>query len=245
MQYDPETSLARIRSAERIVVGQLGQSLDGRVATITGESLYINGREALAHLHRLRASVDALIVGAGTVALDNPRMTVRLVDGKTPLRVVLDPNGRVPAKSQCFHDDSGPVMVIRAEGKTPATDLPSSVEVLTLATRSDGTICPRHVVDTLAERGFPRVLIEGGPRTLALAIENGIVDELHIMVAPMMIGSGKPGLILPPIEKLTDAISPASATHIFNDGDVLFACNLRGQREAVIGFPDSAGRQAL
>ncbi len=245
MKYDPETALARIRAADRIVVGQLGQTLDGRVATVTGESLYINGREALAHLHHMRASVDALIVGAGTVALDNPRMTVRLAEGETPLRVILDPNGRVPVKSQCFHDDAGPVLVIHAEGMTPLSDLPPSVEILTLAPREDGTICPHHVIDALVQRGCPRVLIEGGPRTLSLAVEGGIVDELHIMVAPMLMGSGKRGFTLPPIEKLSDAISPASKTQIFDDGDVLFICDLRGQRGAVIGFPDSAGRQAL
>jgi len=245
MKYDPDTALAPIRAADRLVVGQLGQTLDGRVATVTGESLYINGREALAHLHRMRAAVDAMIVGAGTVALDNPRMTVRLCEGQTPLRVVLDPNGRVPAKSQCFHDDAGPVLVIRAEGNASTTDLPASVELLTLPLRADGTICPRHVIDALAQRGCPKVLIEGGPRTLSLAVEGGVVDALHIMVAPMLLGSGKRGFSLPPIEKLSDAISPASETHIFDDGDVLFACDLRGQRGAVIGFPDSAGRDNL
>ena len=245
MKYDPETALAHVNAAQSLVIGQLGQTLDGRVATVTGESLYINGREALAHLHRLRAAVDAMIVGAGTVALDNPRMTVRLAEGKTPLRVVLDPNGRVPANSQCFHDDAGPVLVIRAEGKTPATALPAPIEILSLPLREDGTISPRSVVDALTARGCPKILIEGGPRTLSLAVEGGVVDALHIMVAPMLMGSGKPGFTLPPIEKLTDAISPASTTHIFDDGDVLFACDLRGKRAAVIGFPDSKGRQPL
>ncbi len=245
MHYDPEVALTRILSTDRIVVGQLGQTLDGRVATVTGESLYINGREALAHLHRLRAAVDALVVGAGTVALDNPRMTVRLAEGKTPLRVILDPNGRVPAKSQCFHDDAGPVLVIRAEGNDTHGDLPSSIDIITLKPGANGLINPADVNRTLNDLGYRKILIEGGPRTLSLSVGSGIVDELHIMVAPMLLGSGKRGFTLPPIKKLSDAISPASTTQIFPDGDILFACNLRGQREAVIGFPDSSGRQSL
>lgn len=238
MRYDPEEALAQVNQADAIVVGQLGQSLDGRVATVTGESLYINGRCALTHLHHLRAAVDALIVGTGTVALDNPRMTVRLVEGETPLRVIIDPNGRVPGDSQCFHDGNGPVLVIRAAGKKPVTKLPDSVEIQILEADEEGTIPPRQVIDLLAERNLRKVLIEGGPRTLSLAVEDGVVDHLHVMVAPMLIGSGKPGFTLPPIPTLAEAISPDSATHIFDDGDVLFACDLRGTRKAVIGFPE-------
>lgn len=237
MHYDPEKALAHIRAADAIVVAQLGQTLDGRVATVTGESLYINGRCALTHLHGLRAAVDALIVGAGTVALDNPRMTVRLVEGETPQRVILDPNGRVPGDCQCFHDGAGAVLVIRATGRAPITALPDSSEIVTLPANEDGKIEPRAVIDLLASRGLHRVLIEGGPRTLSLAVEGGIVDELHVMVAPMLLGSGKTGFTLPPIPTLAEALSPASTTHIFDDGDVLFACNLRGTRQAVIGFP--------
>lgn len=238
MRYDPEEALAQVNQAKTIVVGQLGQSLDGRVATVTGESLYINGRCALTHLHRLRAAVDALIVGTGTVALDNPRMTVRLVEGKTPLRVIIDPNGRVPGDSQCFHDDNGPVLVIRAAGKTPVTKLPDSVEIQILDANDGGTIPPRQVIELLSQRGLDKVLIEGGPRTLSLAVEDGVVDHLHVMVAPMLLGSGKPGFTLPPIPTLAEALSPDSSTHIFEDGDVLFACDLRGTRKAVVGFPE-------
>ena len=237
MQYDPELSLAHIAQADSLVVGQLGQTLDGRVATVTGESLYINGRCALTHLHGLRAAVDALIVGSGTLALDNPRMTVRLAEGKTPVRVILDPSGRVPGDSQCFHDNAGEVIVIRAEGRPPITALPSGIEIVSLTPDENDVIPPRAVIDALAARGLPRVLIEGGPRTLSLAVEAGVVDELHIMVAPMLLGSGKQGFTLPPIPKLDDALSPACATYVFDDGDVLFACNLRKKREALVGFP--------
>src|SRR5947207_8493890 len=83
-----------------VVIAQTGQSLDGRIATPTGHSHYINGAEARAHLHRLRALVDVVVVGVGTVLADDPQLTVRLVSGPCPARVVLDPNGRASADAR-------------------------------------------------------------------------------------------------------------------------------------------------
>ena len=117
MRYDSDRIFGRLRDIDSFVIGQLGQTLDGRVATESGESLYINGEDALTHLHRLRAAVDAVIVGVGTITADDPRLTVRLCDGDTPTRVVLDPADRMPADSQCLYDDNGSVIVVRE--KTP------------------------------------------------------------------------------------------------------------------------------
>ena len=78
-----------------VVVGQIGQSLDGRIATVSGHSHYINGTDGLDHLHRLRAMLDAVVVGIGTAIQDNPQLTVRRVSGPNPARVVIDPRGRL------------------------------------------------------------------------------------------------------------------------------------------------------
>src|SRR5712675_3092510 len=88
-----------------VVVGQFGQSLDGRVATESGHSHYINGPAGLAHLHRLRALVDAVVVGIGTAVADDPQLTVRHVAGPSPARVVIDPSGRLPATARLLADD--------------------------------------------------------------------------------------------------------------------------------------------
>ncbi len=233
MQYDPDKALARLNAADRMVIGQLGQSLDGRVATETGESLYINGRCALGHLHRLRAAVDAIVVGASTVALDNPRLTVRLAEGETPLRVIIDPTGRIPSNSQCFQDDAGPVVVIHAAGAVPVQTPPDGIEIIALPSDASNRLAMADVMALLTGRDAKKILIEGGPHTLSLAVEQGIVDELHVMVAPMLLGSGKPGFTLPAITRLSDAMRPEADTWNFEDGDVLFACQLRKQREAV------------
>src|SRR5215469_11553659 len=96
------------------VVGQLGQSLDGRIATATGNSRYINCPDAIQHLHRLRALVDAVIVGIGTVLADDPQLTVRRVVSNDPARVVIDPNGRLPPDARILAEDGNPVFVIQS-----------------------------------------------------------------------------------------------------------------------------------
>ena len=88
-----------------MVVGQFGQSIDGRIATVTGHSKYINGTAGLAHLHRLRALVDAVVVGIGTAVADDPQLTVRRVAGPSPARVVIDPSGRLPATARLLAED--------------------------------------------------------------------------------------------------------------------------------------------
>ena len=99
----------RFRPARRgtvddlVVVGQIGQSLDGRIATETGHSKYINGPAGLAHLHRLRALVDAVVIGVGTALADDPQLTVRRVAGPQPARIVIDPKGRLGAEARCSH----------------------------------------------------------------------------------------------------------------------------------------------
>ena len=88
-----------------VVVGQIGQSIDGRIATVTGHSKYINGPAGLAHLHRLRALVDAVLIGIGTAVADDPLLTVRRCAGPSPARIVLDPRGRLSPAAKVLNDD--------------------------------------------------------------------------------------------------------------------------------------------
>src|SRR5215213_7597981 len=118
------------RVDELVAVGQIGQSLDGRVATETGHSHYINGPAGLAHLHRLRALVDAIVVGVGTALADDPQLTVRRVAGPSPARVVLDPAGRLPQTARLFAGDGIRRIAITRAG-TPLC-LPVGVEAIGL-----------------------------------------------------------------------------------------------------------------
>ena len=205
------------------VVAQIGQSLDGRIATASGESRWINGGSALDHVHRLRAAVDAVVVGVGTVIADDPLLTVRRVAGPHPARVVIDPHGRLPHNAKCLADDGVRCLVIRAGDMPP----PEGVEVIRLGYggRRD-VLCPVEISRLLFQRGFRRLLVEGGALTISKFVEAGAVDRLHVLVAPVILGSGKPGLSLAPIRRLKDAMRPSAGVHVFEDGDVLFDCNL-------------------
>src|SRR5919201_536354 len=142
-----------------VLVAQCGQSLDARIATPTGHSHYINGAAGLAHLHRLRALVDAVVIGVGTAIADDPQLTVRRVAGPNPARVVIDPNGRLPSSARLLAADGTRRVVVSAV-EAPAA-LPADVEVVRLPAR-EGQIAPAAIVAALAARGFRRMLIEGG-----------------------------------------------------------------------------------
>jgi diaminohydroxyphosphoribosylaminopyrimidine deaminase / 5-amino-6-(5-phosphoribosylamino)uracil reductase len=209
------------RADPAYVIGQLGQSLDGRVATPTGRSHYINGHEAILHLHRLRALVDAVIVGAGTVIADDPRLTVRLVDGPNPARVAIDPTGRLPATARIFADDGTRRFVVQA------ADLPRPAGVTSInLKRRDGQIDPHDIVTALAKHGLRRLLIEGGGRTVSAFLAAAALHRLHVCVAPLVIGSGPVGIALPPIDRLEAALRPAISIHRLGE-DVLFDCAFR------------------
>ncbi|MCG6657528.1 RibD family protein [Halomonas campisalis] len=210
---------------ERLAVAQLGQSLDGRIATQSGHSHYINGLESRTHLHRLRALLDAVVVGAGTVVADDPLLTVRHVPGRQPVRVILDPRGRVPGHVRLLRDAAAPTLHLVGPDTMPATPTGRHVTRLTLPLAGDG-FSPAAVLEALAERGLPRVLIEGGGVTVSRFLEAGVLDRLHLLVAPLLIGSGRPGLTLAPIATLDDARRPRARTFRCGD-DTLFDLILR------------------
>ncbi len=202
---------------QAVVIGQLGQSLDGRIATPSGHSHYINGAAALVHLHRLRALVDAVVVGVGTVVADNPQLTIRrasLAPGKTqPARVIIDPHGRIPPGARCLTDDGARRIVIGAKA-------PAGTERMDLPPEGD----PAGILKALAERGLPRVLVEGGANTLSRFLAAGCLDRLHIMTGPIIIGSGPTGVTLPAIDTLDKALRPDVSTYALPGGDILFDC---------------------
>ena len=204
----------------RIAFAQLGQSLDGRIATASGHSHYVTGPRSLVHLHRLRALADAVVVGAGTVLADDPRLTVRLCTGPNPLRVVIDTRGGLPADRHVFADGAAPTLLL-APGGTP---VPGRAEAAALP-RHAGGFDARAVLDLLAARGATRVLVEGGGATVSRFLAAGALDAMHVVVAPMVIGSGRQGIDLPAIATLDAALRPR-ARHLALGEDMLFELRL-------------------
>lgn len=203
-----------------VVFAQVGQSLDGRVATESGDAGDISGPDGLKHLHRCRALAQAVVIGVGTAVADDPLLTVRLVEGPSPVRVVLDPRGRLPPGARMLHDGGPPVIVVQS----PAAPMRSDCEILTLAA-TDG-FGPGAVVAALAGRGLKRLLIEGGGTTIGRFVAAGALDRLHVTVSPLIVGSGPVGLRLPPIDRLAEALRPPMQVYDLGS-DILFDCALR------------------
>lgn len=209
-----------------VIVAQLGQSLDGRIATHTGHSKYINGQAGLEHLHRLRAWVDAVVVGVGTVVADDPLLTVRMVSGQHPVRVVIDPLGRVPQSAKIFSDDGVQTLIVTSLSSHWAcsTSNPNPrIEAIVLPA-IDKKIPPSDILSALAKRGLRRILIEGGAHTISSFMQAGCLNRVHVIVAPIILGSGRSGFELPLIDKVDQALRPMVTTHLLTDGEVLFDC---------------------
>lgn len=223
-ESDPAMALyAPIAAAEGgFVLAQVGQSLDGRVATPTGDARDISGPDGIAHLHRCRALVEAVIVGVGTVKCDDPRLSVRAVKGPNPVRVVIDCHAELGGDERLFQDGGAPVLLVQAH------DAPVKrygADVLRVR-RGDAGLDPSDILSALAGRGLRRILVEGGARTIARFVEAGLVDRLHVAIAPLIIGSGPAGIALSPIENLTSAHRPAAKVYSLGS-DILFDCALK------------------
>jgi riboflavin-specific deaminase-like protein len=181
-----------------VVIGRLAQTLDGRIATNSGASQWIGGAGDILHTHRLRALCHGVIVGAGTVAHDDPRLTTREVAGPNPTRIVLDPDRRLPATHRVFQDGAAPTLLITAI-HGPATH--GQAEVLRLP-RAD----PAALLCALAGRGLTRLFVEGGGRTVSAFLAVGCLDRLHLTVAPVILGSGLPAFTLPEAARIDDGL---------------------------------------
>lgn len=221
------------RAEGPFVLAQVGQSLDGRVATPFGDARDISGPDGLAHLHRCRALMDAVIVGVGTVIADNPQLSVREVKGPDPVRVVIDCRGELTGSERIFLDDGAKVIVIQSLD-APRRSLRADIVRLPINERG---LCPRDILQALAERGLVKVLVEGGARTIARFLEQDLVDHLHVSIAPLIIGSGPAGISLNPIKFLSEAHRPQADVYSLGS-DILFDCRLRA------GSPESDIRQS-
>lgn len=227
-----EELLAPLAEREAWVLGQLGQSLDGRIATESGHSHYINGPEDIARLHATRALAEVVVVGTGTAALDDPRLTVREARGANPVRVALDPRDSLPPDRRMFTSDDAPTLWLVGEGGETRDDLetgcPRVLAERVILPVASGGFSPADVVEVLHARGLRRILIEGGGRTVSSFLAAGLLDRLHISVAPLLIGSGRPGITLPTVDRLDEAPRPP-VRHLRLGSDLLFDLDLRAE----------------
>ena len=205
-----------------LVIGHLAQSLDGQIATSTGASCFITGQEDLVHTHRLRALFDVVLVGRGTIASDDPRLTTRLVPGSNPTRVVIDPGMRAPDERHVFRDGAAPTLLFCARPNRNGHGMREHGEIIELP--SEGSVLsPLAIQSQLKSRGLRRIFVEGGGVTVSRFFEAGLLGRVHVTISPCFLGQGRPGLVMPRIDSLDQATRPRVRRFMLGE-DTLFDC---------------------
>lgn len=193
-----EAFVKYVGTGRPFVIAKCAATLDGRIATRTGDSRWVTGEEARAFVHELRHAVDAIMVGAGTIAADDPRLTARLKNrpARDPLRIVLDTRLRtVPTAKVLRHSSEvETVLVVGEEVPESARDRMQTKKVRVIAAETrQGRIDLDRLMDQLGRMGVTSILIEGGGRTLGSAFRAGIVDKACFFYAPL-VSAGDDGV---------------------------------------------------
>jgi diaminohydroxyphosphoribosylaminopyrimidine deaminase/5-amino-6-(5-phosphoribosylamino)uracil reductase len=176
--------LKLLRTGRPWVHAKWAMTLDGKIATRTGDSKWISGEESRRRVHELRGKVDAIVVGRGTFIADDPLLTARPAGPRIAARIVVAPSGELPAECQLVATArEAPVIVYTAAGNEPklAAWSAAGAEVKVLAGLPD-------ILDDLGRRRFTHVLVEGGAGLLGAFLDAGAIDEFHVFVAPKLIG---------------------------------------------------------
>jgi diaminohydroxyphosphoribosylaminopyrimidine deaminase / 5-amino-6-(5-phosphoribosylamino)uracil reductase len=176
------------------VTVKYAQSLDGRIATATGDSQWISSEASLKFAHQLRAEHDAVLVGLGTVMKDDPQLTVRLVRGRNPLRVVVDSGLNISKKAKVIKDTSiAPTLIAtikKASDPRFQKMAYSNVEIITVASDKNGNVDLKKLFKILAERKISSVLVEGGAQIITSVLKNNLANRMVTVIAPKIIGKG-------------------------------------------------------
>ncbi len=233
-----EAFLHHVETGRPLVTLKIAQTLDGRVATSTGDSRWVTGAEARTLVHHWRATIDGVLVGSGTAHADNPRLTVRHVEGRQPQRFVLDRRGELPATLRLFNDDEVHyTTAVVGETGRPAYQKLLEAEGGTVlrSPERDGHLDLAALLDTLGECGgrkgrpLQSLLIEAGPGLATALLRQQLVDRLFVFIAPKVVGEGVPAVGDLGIRKMAGALT-FTETHWEAVGDDML---FRGYRRAV------------
>jgi len=193
-----EILLPLIRKKDRVFIGQIGQSLDAKIALNNGNSHYINEKESITYLHCLRSISDGVLVGVNTIIKDNPLLTTRKIKGQNPTRLIVDPSLKLTNKYKIFKDKNTNI-VFTTSNKTKNLNNTTIVKL----PKKDFTL---GVYKFLKKSSLKYILIEGGPTTLSHFIEQNLINYMQFIISPTLIGSGINSVKLKPITNLKKAI---------------------------------------
>lgn len=183
--------------ARPLVIAKVAMSLDGRIATRTGQSKWLTGAPARRLAHELRADMDAILVGKGTLSADDPALTARLDQTTfTPLRVVLDTDGSSHPGAKAYERSGRGALLVTTRACPDARRRrfeASGVDVAVCGTGPNGQVDLTDALAALHHRGVLSVMVEGGGAALGAFLDADLIDELHLFYAPILLGGGKPG----------------------------------------------------
>src|SRR5881392_2872717 len=223
---DPrQVGSATIPAGRPLVTVHYAQTIDGRIASRTGDARWVSGERSMRLAHELRAAHDAVLVGIGTVLADDPKLTVRLVPGRSPVRVVVDSRLRIPLDANVL-DTSEARTIIATTTDAPqeraAAIRARGAEVLRVKADADGHVDLHDLLVRLRADGIQSLLVEGGGGIITAALREHLVDRLTVCIAPKVIGEGIAAVGDLHIDKLCDAMTFERAGFIASGGDVIF-----------------------
>ena len=219
-----EVYLHNTQTGLPFVTVKYSQSLDGRIATSKGDSRWISSEASRRFAHRLRARHDAIMVGIGTVLADDPQLTVRLVKGRNPLRVVLDSRLRTPLNAQVLQGEAKTLIVTTdAHAKKKVNTIQKQGKVVLPVQRdTKGRVELKTLIQVLAKWGISSILVEGGREVITSLLKGGLVNRVVIITAPLIVGKGIEGIGDLGITDLQGAIRPSCYTVRRVGEDVIF-----------------------
>jgi GTP cyclohydrolase II len=223
---DPrQVGAAKIPEGRPLVTVHYAQTIDGRIASRTGDARYVSGERSLRLAHELRAAHDAVLIGIGTVLADDPKLTVRLVPGDSPVRIVVDSRLRIPPDASVLNAADARTIVATtplAPEERAAEIRARGGEVLRTKADADGHVDLGGLLARLRADGIRSLLIEGGRGIITTALRERLVDRLTVCIAPKVIGEGIAAVGDLHIDRLRDAMTFERAGFIACGGDVVF-----------------------
>ena len=195
-----------LRKNKKLVIAQIGQSIDGRIALNNGNSHYINNPKSIIYLHCLRSISDAIIVGSNTIKKDNPLLTTRKIKGANPKRIIIDGSLSLNNKYKIFNDGNENIIFTKSNKNIRL----NNSTIIRLKEKN----FTKNFITQIKKLKYKNILVEGGSKTISELINNKYIDILQFMIAPILIGSGINSLNLKEISNLNKAIRPK---HNFNE----------------------------
>ena len=194
-----------LRKNKKLVIAQIGQSIDGRIALNNGNSHYINNPKSIIYLHCLRSISDAIIVGSNTIKKDDPLLTTRKIKGTNPKRIIIDGSLSLNNKYKIFNDGNENIIFTKSNKNIRL----NNSTIIRLKEKN----FTKNLITQIKKLKYKNILVEGGSKTISELINNKYIDILQFMIAPILIGSGINSLNLKEISNLNKAIRPK---HNFN-----------------------------